>query len=359
MKWPDLPTGTEKPSWAGLFGAIALVYVFWDPYRLGATWIEWLWTGLAFAVFFSLNVVGLIYWSRRRVIVWVCSAMTLVAIAFTAYRPSGIVFFIIIAGFVPLTMGGRVAASAAIIGGVVLLAVAEWWWLWPQSPAPYVVAVESFLVGGAITFLVRQQMSLRQILKTAERERIARDLHDILGHTLSVIALKAELANRLLEQSPQRAKTEIADVERIARNALAEVRDAISGYRSGDLLAELDRAQSTLETAGIVVERHCESLDMPVAQERVLALVLREAVTNIVRHAQAKHCHMTLRKTARDYRFEVRDDGRGGPHEEGFGMLGIRERVAAIGGHASWSAGPGTALTVAVPLAAPAHGEAG
>jgi two-component system sensor histidine kinase DesK len=335
-----------------------LVYVFWDPYRLGGSWSEWLWTGLAFAIFLSLNVVGLIYWSRRRVIAWVCIAMTAVAVAFAAYRPSGIIFFIIIAGFGPLTVNGRIAASAAIIAGAALLAVAEWWWLWPPSPTPCVVAVESFLVGGAITFLVRQQVSLRQILKTAERERIARDLHDILGHTLSVIALKAELANRLLEQHPQRAKAEIADVERISRGALSEVRDAIAGYRGGDLAAEFARAKATLETAGIVVERHVENLDVPLAQERVLALALREAVTNIVRHAQAKHCHMSLQRTARDIRLEVRDDGRGGLHDEGFGMRGIRERVAAIGGNVAWNAGAGTVLSVAVPIAVPAAEEA-
>jgi two-component system sensor histidine kinase DesK len=224
---------------------------------------------------------------------------------------------------------------------------------------PYVVAIEAVLVGAAITLVARQQIALRQILKTAERERIARDLHDILGHTLSVITLKSELASRLLDHDPRRAKAEIEDVERISRNALSEVREAIVGYHAGDLIAEFDRAKSTLETAGIVVERHCEAAGMPVAQERVLALVLREAVTNVLRHAQAKRCRMTLQKTDTAYRLEVRDDGRGGVHQEGLGMRGIRERVAAIGGNVSWNAGPGTELTITVPIAVHAAGEAG
>jgi len=215
------------------------------------------------------------------------------------------------------------------------------------------------MVGGAITVVTRQQMAVARIHKIAERERIARDLHDILGHTLSVIILKSELAGRLLEQDPRRAKTEIDDVERISRNALSEVREAVLGYRAGDLLAEFDRAISTLQTAGVVVERSYEAVAMPAAQERVLALALREAVTNVLRHAQATHCRITLRETGGVYQLVLRDDGRGGVHREGMGMRGIRDRVAAIGGTALWNAGPGTELTITVPVASSTDGEVG
>jgi two-component system sensor histidine kinase DesK len=212
-------------------------------------------------------------------------------------------------------------------------------------------------VGGAITFVVRQQITLRRTLQTAERERIARDLHDILGHTLSVIILKSELANRLLEQDSTCAKTEIEDIERISRNALSEVREAIVGYHAGDLAAELDRAKATLGTAGIAAECNHETVSMPVAHERVLALVLREAITNVVRHAQAKSCRVTIEGTRAAYRLEIRDDGRGGDHREGLGMRGIRERVAAIGGTASWKVSGGTHLTITVPVGARAASE--
>jgi len=356
MKWPTLPTGPEKPSWAGLFGTVGLVYVFWDPYRLGAAWPEWLWTGVAFAVFTALNVFALIYWSRRRVMLRVCIAMAIVAVAFTAYRPNGVIFFIIVAGAAPLAVGGHLTRSAAVITGVVLLLLAEWWLLWPHSAVPYIVAAESFLIGGAVTFAVRQQKSLRLALKTAERERIARDLHDILGHTLSVIALKAELASRLLEQNPARAKAEIEDVARVTRGALSEVREAIAGYRGDDLAAEVERAKATLETAGIAVERRYDAVALPVAHERVLALVLREAITNVLRHAQATRCCVTLERKDDVCHLIVSDDGRGGAHREGSGMRGIRERVAAIGGTAAWSTGSGTELTVAVPISTPSLG---
>jgi two-component system, NarL family, sensor histidine kinase DesK len=352
MKWPKLPTGAEKPSWAGLFGCLSVAYVFVDPYQRNAPWIEWLWTGVAFLIFLVLSTLGAIYWSREHVMRRVCLAMAVLGAAFTAYRPSGVFFFIMVAAFGPLAAGGRAAASVAITLGAVLLIVGEWSLLWPYGPTPYIAAVEALLVGGAITFVMRQQFALRRILKTAERERIARDLHDILGHTLSVIILKSELASRLLEHDPKRARAEIDDVERISRNALSEVREAIVGYRAGDLVAELERAKSTLETAGIVVERHCEDVSMPAAYERVLALALREAVTNVVRHAQAKNCRLTLQQGGGVYSLGIRDDGRGGNHQEGLGMRGIRERVLAIGGTTTWQAGQGTELTITVPVTA-------
>jgi two-component system sensor histidine kinase DesK len=357
MKWITLPTGENKPAWAGLFAAVSMLFVFVDPYQRHAPWIEWMWTGLAFAIFLALCTVGLIYWSRRRVILRVLIAMALLAAAFTAYRPSGIAYFVLVAGFAPLAVGGNITRSGAIISGVVLLILAEWWLFWPPSMMPYVIALEAFLVGGALTFVARQQTAVRQLHKTAERERIARDLHDILGHSLSVIILKSELTSRLLGSDPARAKAEIEDVERISRNALSDVRDAIAGYRTGNLLTEFDHAQSTLEAAGIVVERQCEAVTMPVTRERVLALVVREAVTNVLRHAHATRCRMTMQETSSAYHLEIRDDGRGGAHQEGMGMRGIRERVTAIGGEVSWSAGPGTILTIVIPIAANAGGD--
>lgn len=354
MQGFKLPTGADKPSWSGWFGVVPIAYVFVDPWQKGATWIEWLLTSVAFVTFLVLFTIGSIYWARKDVMRRVCAAIAALAIAFTAYRPSGVIFFVFIAAFAPLATGGRIVASGTIIIAAALASVAESAWLWPPTFLPTVIAIQSLLIGAAITVVIRQQTGVRQALKTAERERIARDLHDILGHTLSVIILKSELASRSFERDPQRSKAEIDDVLRISRNALAEVREAITGYRTGNLKSEFERAQSTLETAGVAVERTCEPIDMPAAQERVLALVLREAVTNVVRHAQAKRCRLTLQRTEQTHRMAISDDGRGGTHREGMGMRGIRERVAAIGGEVSWNAGMGTELVVTVPLDAAA-----
>ncbi|MFL6620274.1 MAG: sensor histidine kinase [Povalibacter sp.] len=345
-----LPTGADKPSWSGWFGVVPVAYVFVDPWQKGASWIEWLVTALAFAIFLGLFALGSIYWSRQDIMRRVCVAIAGLALAFTFYRPSGVIFFVFVAAFAPLATGGHIVASAAIILSAAGLSILQSRLLWPPNFLPTVIAVQSLLIGAAITVVIRQQIGVRRALKETERERIARDLHDILGHTLSVIILKSELASRLFERDPQRAKVEIDDVQRISRNALSEVREAITGYRDGDLQSELNRAQSTLETAGLAVERICDPVDMAPAQERVLALVLREAVTNVVRHSQAKHCRLTLQRTEEAHQMTISDDGCGVAHREGMGMRGIRERVAALGGEVSWNMRMGTELVVTVPL---------
>jgi two-component system, NarL family, sensor histidine kinase DesK len=347
------PKTSEKPSWPSLFGVAGAAYIFIDPYRLGATALEWLWTGLTFTAFVTLSVIASIYWSERRIMRRVCVAMAVIAACFAAYRPAGACLYIFVAAYAPVATGGAIIASAGLIIGAIVAMLTQWHLRWPSvSPSwfPYVASFEALIVGAAITFAMRQQTSLRRALKTAEQERIARDLHDILGHTLSVIILKSELANRLIDHDLKRAKKEMEDVEAVARKALSEVREAISGYRSGDLFAEIERAQQTLETAGISVQRDYQPTALPFAEERTLALILREAITNVIRHAQATECKLSLKSTAESCELIVQDNGRGVSAPAGNGMIGIRERVAAIGGQVAWISSPGTELRVTVPL---------
>ncbi len=187
-----------------------------------------------------------------------------------------------------------------------------------------------------------------------ERERFARDLHDLLGHSLSVIAIKAELARRLAPVDGERAAAEVADIETVARQALAEVRDAVSGYRRPVLDVELEGARVALEAAGIeaVVERAPAVLEEDV--EAVLGWAVREGATNVIRHSAARHCRVRLTFDAVRAGLEVVDDGRGpngaGP---GNGLAGLRDRVTAVQG--TVLAGPGQAggyrLFVEIPLA--------
>jgi two-component system sensor histidine kinase DesK len=202
--------------------------------------------------------------------------------------------------------------------------------------------------------LQRAHDEIEHLAKVAERERIARDMHDVLGHTLSLITLKAELARKLVDRDPQLAKQEMRDVENASRAALAEVRDAISGYRADGIFVELARARATLETAGIRVD--CETARVPLspAQESVLALALREAVTNVVRHAQAQNCVVRLSCSDDTCTMEVADDGRGARAPEGNGLRGMRERLEAIGGSLVRQADLGTRLVIQLPLASPA-----
>ncbi len=199
--------------------------------------------------------------------------------------------------------------------------------------------------------LQRAQDEIEHLAKVAERERIARDLHDLLGHTLSLITLKAELARKLVDRDPQRAKQEMQDVEHTSRAALADVREAISGYRGQGLAAELLRARQTLQTAGITVD--CEASEIPLspAQETVLALALREAVTNVVRHAQAGSCSVRLAREEQLCTLEIADNGCGADTPEGNGLRGMRERLEAIGGSLQRQTAAGTRLVIHLPLA--------
>ena len=199
--------------------------------------------------------------------------------------------------------------------------------------------------------LRKADAQIEHLAKVAERERIARDLHDLLGHTLSLITLKAELARKLVDRDPQRAKEEMLDVERTSRAALADVREAITGYRGRGLAAELLQARKTLETAGIAVNAEVSELPLSPAQEQVLALALREAVTNVVRHAQAQECSVRLRQQDDLCTLEIADNGRGADAPEGNGLRGMRERLEALGGSLQRQTKSGTRLVIQLPLA--------
>jgi two-component system sensor histidine kinase DesK len=191
---------------------------------------------------------------------------------------------------------------------------------------------------------------IEHLAKVAERERIARDLHDLLGHTLSVVVLKSELASKLSSRDPERAREEIRDVERIARDALGQVRAAVTGYRSGGLHAEAQLARNTLAAAGVSLDADIPALTLPPSHEAVLCLAVREAVTNIVRHSGARHCRLAVTAGAEICTLTVADDGRGGEAPFGSGLTGMRERVEMLGGTLVRDGQRGTAITVSLPV---------
>jgi two-component system sensor histidine kinase DesK len=162
-----------------------------------------------------------------------------------------------------------------------------------------------------------------------ERNRFARDLHDILGHSLTVITVKAELAQKLFDVDSERARAEVADLERLSRDALADVRRAVEGYRELTLPGELARARMALEAAGIEANLPNSTDDVPSALRELFAWTIREGVTNVVRHSGARSCTVTLTPSSA----EVADDGRGpvGTVVGGNGLVGLRERAAVAG----------------------------
>jgi two-component system sensor histidine kinase DesK len=200
--------------------------------------------------------------------------------------------------------------------------------------------------------LRRADEEIERLAALAERERIARDLHDLLGHTLSVIVVKSELAARLSESEPARAGEEMRDVERIGREALSEVRAAVVGYRAKGLRGELDGARRALAAAGVEAMVQTDLPALPVAYESALALALRESVTNVVRHAGARHASIRIDVEQSSVVLEVTDDGRGGAAPEGAGLSGMRERIADLGGSVERDGRSGTRVRVTLPLEA-------
>jgi two-component system sensor histidine kinase DesK len=188
---------------------------------------------------------------------------------------------------------------------------------------------------------------LAELAVQEERNRFARDLHDILGHSLTVITVKAELAGKLIAANPARAAAEVADVESLARAALADVRAAVAGYRELSLAGELVAAAAALHAADIKAELPTTVDEVPEENRELFAWVVREGVTNVVRHSGAKRC--TIRITAT--RIEVLDDGKGptpGGGASGHGLVGLRERADQAGASVQIGQAPGGGFRLAV-----------
>lgn len=196
------------------------------------------------------------------------------------------------------------------------------------------------------------QEEVRRLAATAERERIGRDLHDLLGHTLSLITLKLELSRKLFDRDSAAARRELEEAERVARHALAEVRAAVTGIRSTDLAAELASARLLLESSTVHLDYGNLPDSLPQDVERTLALVIREAMTNIHRHAAATEASVRFTRTAGRLDMQIGDNGKGGLIAHGNGMSGMCERVRAIGGSLQIDSPPrrGTRLLISVPL---------
>jgi two-component system sensor histidine kinase DesK len=348
----------EHLGWTPLVWLIWLGFFFIQPGLDGAGWKEWLATALGASVFLVLYFAA--YWVQGGRRLWIVAAIALLGVGFAPFNPGASVFFVYAGALVPFT--GDYWFAGKVIAAIVAVAVLEagvlhlgFWFLINVTVLP--VALGSVNIHFAQRNQANQRLRLAQdeiqhLARVAERERIARDLHDVLGHTLSVVILKSELASKLIAHDPERAASEIRDVEQISRQALAEVRQTIGGYRAGGLEEELSRAASTLKTAGVVAE--CQSVPMSLspAQETVLALAVREAVTNVVRHAHAKRCRLRLEPVDGNCLLEIQDDGSGGGSAaEGNGIRGMRERVEALGGSLRRETDTGTKLAILLPLA--------
>lgn len=203
--------------------------------------------------------------------------------------------------------------------------------------------------------LRRSQGARARLAVAEERLRFARDLHDLLGHSLSVIALKSEVAERVVSSEPERAAEEMRHVGAVAREALKEVRDAVTGYRQATISLELAGARTTLRSAGIECDEDVEATPIPPDVEAVMAWAIREGVTNVVRHSGARRCWIRVAAVDGAAVATVLDDGVGSSSVNGSagnGLTGLAERAKAVGGSLQAGPGPGGGfeLRVSVPL---------
>jgi two-component system sensor histidine kinase DesK len=307
------------------------------------------------AIFLLSYFIG--YRPPRRQLIPVAMLQTALGAAFAPINTGSSVFFVYAAAFagqLPDTRNAlrMIALITALCALTAWLADAPgYFWLGGVALSPLIGAVNLHFarVGRTQRKLRLAQDEIEHLATVAERERIARDLHDVLGHTLSLIILKSELASKLAERDPARALREIRDVEAVARKALQDVREAIRGYRA-TLSDEVERARSLLKAADIDAQFHIAPLELSRAHAETLALALREAVTNVVRHSHAQHCRITVRAADNAALLEISDDGRGGAAAEGAGLRGMRERIEMLGGTVQRNAARGLQLTITLPL---------
>lgn len=211
---------------------------------------------------------------------------------------------------------------------------------WLAASTGYGTFLSGMVIAAVLSLheVIAQLRSTRQELArnavSAERLRFSRDLHDLLGHSMSVVAVKAEAVRRLAPRNMDAALGQAADIEAVARQALTEIREAVTGYREGTLTTELDRARSALDASGITLSVSRSGPPLPPRTEALLGWVVREGVTNVVRHSGARSCRIELWTRDGQALLEITDDGAGsgGAEGGGTGLTGLTERLAMAGG---------------------------
>jgi two-component system sensor histidine kinase DesK len=352
-----------------------LVFVLAQPY-FSPDWWEW---PLAIAVCAAtavLYAVALLRGHSARHIWSSIVPMAVIGALATPFNSGASVLFIYAAAAVGNTLPRQVArlwfvGLTALDGATALVSTVPMpYRLWGVGPALVLIWVIGLIELGQRDRrqeLENQRLRLSRIelLATiAERERIARDLHDLLGHSLTAVVMRAQLTRELVLADPQRARVEADEIERNAREALAAVRNTVTGWRQTSIGTELEAARRALAGTGVTLRVDYDDrvitdpltgadplrLLLLASTEHELGLALREAVTNVVRHAHASTCHIGLDADEERVRLVIADDGIGGDAPEGTGLTGLRERIAKLGGAVQRTGSAGTTLTITVPM---------
>ncbi|MFE9570891.1 sensor histidine kinase [Streptomyces sp. NPDC006692] len=257
-------------------------------------------------------------------------------------------------------LGYVILALAVSVGAISGLRTGDPW-------SNMTIAYGTFMSGMVIAALLSLSDTIRELRDTRqelartavekERLRFSRDLHDLLGHTLSVIVVKSEAARRIARRDLDAALGQVADIESVGRQALTEIREAVTGYREGSLATELDRARSALSAAEVEPVVRQSGPPLPAQAEALLGWVVREAVTNVVRHSAASRCEIVVDGSPERVTLKITDNGKGAPAAPapaprigGTGLKGLTERLAAAGGSLTAGPAPRTGFQVTAEL---------
>ena len=345
---------------------LSLGYLFWKYAYVLPTPAEAALLALTVVFFFWLYCAS--YWARGWQVAGCMAAGCLLGAAWVRWNVGAATFFIFACAMAARYPDVRraVLAIAAVFAAAFLASLLaksaqmRFLFLLPLLTAGLPVSMGSIMdarLRRSRQELLRKQEEVEHMATIAERERISRDLHDLLGHSLSLIALKAELARKLVHRDADACASEVADIERSARQALAEVRAAVTGYRESGLAHALASARASLAAADVAFDERVERFALAPAAENVVALALREAVTNVVRHAGAKRCSVSLALEHGVAVLRIADDGsarNSADLKHGNGLTGMRERVAAAGGRLAVRAQAGLELELRIPNGATA-----
>jgi len=306
-------------------------------------------------LFIKVQLVG------RQYVQWFPLGMIALCFASMPWFPSGVSYLVF--GCIMLyhcKMRRRQYMAALLAINAVFVALA--WWIGYPLVMIVIMPGTIFIICTIVmvesiskernAMLALSQDEVRRLAGLAERERIGRDLHDLLGHTLSLITLKLELSRKLFDRDSEAARREMEEAEKVARHALAEVRSAVSGIRATDLAAELASARLLLESSRVHFEYGELPTDLPGDIERGFSLIVREAATNIARHAEASSAKIEIIREHASMCMLISDNGRGGINGDGNGLCGMRERARALGATLIIESprGHGTRLRIVAPV---------
>jgi two-component system sensor histidine kinase DesK len=349
----DLPPGAQQrwaDGWrrlmlsAGMLMYPAITAIELSQYSTGAAAIAGYAIIGVFTACYVATVIASVRPSRPRF--WVLiGAMTVLFLAALPFAQAAA--FFLCAVVVSMAAAQMKRYVAPVVTFAVLASLLVPWAVRPWHSGPgwlqaiTIVFTVLLVLGFADTMyanraLVEARAEVARLASEAERSRIARDLHDLVGHTLTAITVKSDLARRLAEAGSPRSIPEITEVAELSRQALADMRAAVSGYRYVTVASELARGRELLRAAGVTADLPTATDMVDVDHQELFGWVVREGLTNVVRHARATRCTVTLSTSE----VEIRDDGSGTPGSAGNGLTGLRERVAAVGGRLD--AGPVT-----------------